>query len=224
MPRTTGRQDRPQRTPAETGARAKRNRDNGNANWRTSERSGVATGTREWSRGFGQKIIGRSAILGNRCFPNPGIAASRDGMLALIDQVAREQRDRVFLEPLIEQRCNLFAEIGGMPETGKLAGLKRVARSGKRKLPGSLGVEFRHKNLRGPGQREYESDIGIIVLFCQIGLLVQALWKTVKKQENVMDCCSACACDYEDLERSAWLDVEENEEDTNSSASGEARN
>jgi hypothetical protein len=41
----------------------------------------------------------------------------------------------------------------------------------------------------------------------------QALWKTVKKQENVMDCCSACAGEYEDPERSAWLDVEENEGD-----------
>jgi hypothetical protein len=176
----------------------------------------VATGTREWSRGFGQKIIGRSAILGNRRFGNPGAVGNRSGMLALIDQVAREQRGRVFLEPLIEQRRNLFAEIGGMPETGKLIGLERVARSGKQKLPGSLGVEFRHKNLRGPGQREYESDIDRIVLFCQIGLVMQALWKTVKKQENVMDCCSACAGEYEDPERSAWLDVEENEEDTGS--------
>jgi hypothetical protein len=176
----------------------------------------VATGTREWSRGFGQKIIGRSAILGNRRFGNPGAVGNRSGMLTLVDQVAREQRGRVFLEPLIEQRRNLFAEIGGMPETGKLIGLERVARSGKQKLPGSLGVEFRHKNLRGPGQREYESDIDRIVLFCQIGLALQALWKTVKKQENVMDCCSACAGEYEDPERSAWPDVEENEEDTGS--------
>jgi hypothetical protein len=152
--------------------------------------------------------------LGNRSLPNPGAIGNRTGMLALIDQVAREQRGGVFLEPLIEQSRNLFAEIGGMPESGKLVGLKRVARSGKQKLPGSLGVEFRHKNLRGPGQREYESDIDRIVLYCQIGLVMQALWKTVKKQENAMDCCSACAGDYEDPERSAWVDVEENEEDT----------
>jgi hypothetical protein len=133
MPRTSERQDGPQQTPAETGAGAKRNKDNQNASWRTSEGSGVATGTRGLSRVFGQKIIGRSAILGNRRFGNPGAVGNRSGMLTLIDEVAREQRGRVFLEPLIEQRRNLFAEIGGVPETGKLIGLERVARSGKQK-------------------------------------------------------------------------------------------
>lgn len=103
--------------------------------------------------------------MGNRRFGNPGSVGDCCGMLGLVDQVEREQRRGVFLEPLIERGSNLFAEIGGMPE----------------------------KNLRGPAQREYESFIDIIVLFCQIGLLVQALWKTVKKQENVMDRCSACA-------------------------------
>ena len=87
--------------------------------------------------------------MGNRRFGNPGAVGNRSGVLALVDQVRREQRGGVFLDPLI-----------------------------------------------------------VIVLFYQIGFVMQALWKTVKKQENVMDCFSACAGDYEDPERSAWLDVQ----------------
>jgi hypothetical protein len=36
----------------------------------------------------------------------------------------------------------------------------------------------------------------------------------VKKQENVLGGCSVCAGGYEDPDRLAWSDVEENEEDT----------
>jgi hypothetical protein len=40
------------------------------------------------------------------------------------------------------------------------------------------------------------------------------LWKSVEKQENSVNCCSGCAGDYEDPDRSVWeADVEEEQED-----------
>jgi hypothetical protein len=110
----------------------------------------VATRTRGWSRGFGQKIIGRSAILGNRRFGSPGITGNRSsGMLTLIDQVAREQRRGVFLEPLVEQRRNLFAEIGGMPESGKLIGREAESRNSQEAWVWNLGTKTSGARDRG---------------------------------------------------------------------------
>jgi hypothetical protein len=70
------------------------------------------------------------------------------------------------------------------------------------------------KTSRARDRGKNDSDIDRLVLCCQIGLLFHALWKAVKKQENVLGGCSVCAGGYEDPDRLAWSDVEENEEDT----------
>jgi hypothetical protein len=65
-------------------------------------------------------------------------------LFALFHQPARNHGRGVFLEPLIQQRSNLFAEIGGMAESSELVRLKRVSRSGQEKFPRGLGVVSGH--------------------------------------------------------------------------------
>ena len=66
---------------------------------------------------------------------------------ALLDQPAREHGAGVFFHPLIEQRANLLAEIGGMGKARKFVALERIPRSREKKLPRRLGWGTRHVNL-----------------------------------------------------------------------------
>ena len=85
-----------------------------------------------------------------------GIAAAREqffggtlfgiarGPFALLDEPAREHGAGIFFEPLIQQRANLLAEIGGMAEARKFVALERIARSREKKLPRRLGLLAEH--------------------------------------------------------------------------------
>lgn len=67
--------------------------------------------------------------------------------LALLDQPAREHGAGVLFHPLIEQRANLLAEIGGVGKARELVALERVARSREKKLPRRLGWGTGHVSL-----------------------------------------------------------------------------
>jgi hypothetical protein len=60
---------------------------------------------------------------------------------------------------------------------------------------------------------EYGGNITILVIYKAINETIKSLWKTVEKQENPVGCCSGCAGNYEDPDRTAWeAEIEEAEE------------
>ena len=76
-----------------------------------------------------------------------GVLGSAGGPFALLDQPAREHGAGVLFHPLIEQRANLLAEIGGMGKTRKFVALERIPRSREKKLPRRLGWGTGHDSL-----------------------------------------------------------------------------
>lgn len=83
-------------------------------------------------------VIGRAhAVIARRPVRGNGVVRDRRA-LALLHQPAREHGGGVLLDPLIEQRANLPAEIGGVAEARKLVALQRGARSGEQEFPRGL--------------------------------------------------------------------------------------
>jgi hypothetical protein len=64
--------------------------------------------------------------------------------LGLLHEPARKHGLGAFVDPLVEKRPNLLAEIGGMSETGEFKALQRVARGREKELPRGLGSGARH--------------------------------------------------------------------------------
>jgi hypothetical protein len=60
------------------------------------------------------------------------------GAFALLQKQARDGGIGLVRQPLIEQRANLLAEIGGVGQARQLKALQRVLRSRKQELPGWL--------------------------------------------------------------------------------------
>jgi len=133
-----------------------------------------------------------------------GVIGGGESAFALFDEAAGEHGRGVFLEPLIEQGGDLLAEIGGVAEARKLIGLQSIARSGEKKLPGGLGGQLRHGDLQRRVMHEYDRDINTVVIHGSSTKGKNGLWKTVEKQENAARCCSGCAGDNEDPDRTAW--------------------
>ena len=57
---------------------------------------------------------------------------------SLFHQPPREHRAGVFIKPLIEQRSNFLAKVGGMTETREFVGLERCSGSGQQEFPRRL--------------------------------------------------------------------------------------
>jgi hypothetical protein len=203
----------PQRPLTENYVEAKNDK-NDHALYRMSEEhSGTATGILGRSETIRQKIIGRTLTVGGSAGGGRRIIGSRNGAFALFDEPAGEHGCGVFLEPLIEEGADLLAEIGGVAEAREFVGLQSVARSGEKKFPGSLGTELRHEDLQRRVLWENDGKINTLVIYKAINEGINFLWKTVEKQENAAGCCSGCAGDYEDPDRTAWeADIEEVEE------------
>ena len=147
--------------------------------------------------------------------------------LALLDEPPREHGASVLFHPLIEQRANLLAEIGGMAETRKLIALQRIARCREKELPRRLGVGTRHVGLQ---VRRMESNRRVIQVYsthsvpaveiCGKGVSAVLMgWsgRTASSELERLRACSACAGDYEDPDRTAWT-PEESDKDENESA------
>jgi hypothetical protein len=69
------------------------------------------------------------------------------GSFALLDEPARQHGTSVFLEPLIEKRANLLAEVGSVTQAREFVTLKRIARGREKKLPRRLRLGTEHKSL-----------------------------------------------------------------------------
>lgn len=114
----------------------------------TSCRAGAR---RRRGRPLRKNIIGhemaRGAAASMKQFLNYGRFRNARQPLALLNQQARDHGARGFVDPLIEQRANLFAEIGGMTKTGEFIVLERIAGSREKKLPRGLGLGTGHGRL-----------------------------------------------------------------------------
>ena len=202
--------DMPQRPLAENNVEAKTDQNNHALYRMSDEHSGTATGILGRSETIRQKIIGRTVAVGGSRGGGRRVIGSRNGAFALFDEPAGEHGCGIFLEPLIEEGTDLLAEIGGVAEAREFVGLQGMARSGEKKLPGSLGTELRHEDLQGRVLWENDAKINTLVIYKAINEAINSLWKTVEKQENATGCCSGCAGDYEDPDWTAWeADIEE---------------
>jgi hypothetical protein len=101
------------------------------------------------SRPIRKNVIGHAIpvrILGEQIRERNGFVGVRSA-LALVHQKAREHGFGIFLDPLLEERGDLLAEIGGVAEAREFEALKRVARSGKQEFPRELGFMNGHGDL-----------------------------------------------------------------------------
>lgn len=120
---------------------------------RGGERS-IAAARNVWaSESIRQKIIGhRMAVCGSRF--GGGLVRSGLGLrgenraFALFDQPAGDHGVGVFVESLVEQGRNFFAQIGRVAEAGEFVALEGVAGSGEKRFPGRLGAIGIHGALR----------------------------------------------------------------------------
>jgi hypothetical protein len=74
-----------------------------------------------------KKIIGRDMRVPLRSIAEGGSRQHLRGALVLLQQPAREHGTGIFFQPLIEQRADLLAEIGGMAEAREFVTLQRSA-------------------------------------------------------------------------------------------------
>ena len=138
----------------------------GEASLKNSRISCTSQGTSDFGRGrrsIRKNIIGHAmrpgawrrtghglsrgvAVRGKQALAQ-GVLGSARRPFALLDQPAREHGAGVFFHPLIEQRADLLAEIGGMGKTRKFVALERIPRSREKKLPRRLGWGTGHDSL-----------------------------------------------------------------------------
>jgi hypothetical protein len=99
------------------------------------------------SRPIRKKVIGRAVSVPGKQIRKRRVLVRARSAFPLVHQQAREHGFGVFLDPLLEERHDLFAEIGGMTEAGEFKALERGARSGEQKLPRKLGLMNGHGDL-----------------------------------------------------------------------------
>ena len=110
----------------------------------TSRRTAICM---RWGGPIRKNIIGHRMSVLREHFRGGRDFLQVQGALALLDEPAREQRLRVFLDPLFQKRRNLLAEIGGMTKTREFVTLQRSARCREKELPGGLRVGQGHLGL-----------------------------------------------------------------------------
>lgn len=94
-----------------------------------------------------KKIIGHGMSVFRKSFTRGSVFLRLLRAFLLFHQPARQHGRGIFLDPKIEQRAYLLAEIGGMVETREFIALQRVSRSGKKKLPRRLSFVVVHAGL-----------------------------------------------------------------------------
>ena len=100
-----------------------------------------------WSQnGVGEKVIGRTGAVDKLAVSAGRPIARIRGAFALGNEPARNRGRGVFFEPLVHQRGDLLAEVGGVTEARQFVTLQAVARSSKQELPGGLGLVTSHGN------------------------------------------------------------------------------
>jgi ribosomal protein S14 len=86
-------------------------------------------------RAFRRSLAGGDSLLGLR------------RALTVLHQSAGKHGRSILLEPLVEKRGDLLAEIGGMAEARELIALQRSARSREKEFPRGLGLLAVHAAL-----------------------------------------------------------------------------
>ena len=184
---------------------------------RASERS-VAAVRNVWaSESIRQKIIGHNVAIGRHRFANGLIRRGWDVggahiALAQLEEHASDHGIGIFVDPLIEERIDFLAQIGGVTKARKFVTVQGVAGSGEEKFPRRLGAAGGHGGLRW-SRIEYDAryrTTAFIILTSNPQVL--SLWKSVESVEKAAGACSGCAGDYEDPDRSDWEEVFEEEE------------
>src|SRR5262249_12124923 len=164
-----------------------------------------------------KKIIGRSQAAVRTRF---GFAAQHfsaaERFVALLHQPAREHGRRVFFHPLIQERADLLSQVGGVRKPRQFVALQRVFGSGQQELPWRLGRVQGHG---GPPDHSWRANDNAKVLPVKYYANVPncgKVWKTrffvigsSLGREAGFGLCSACEGDYEDPERTAWQESEE---------------
>jgi hypothetical protein len=194
---------------------------------RASERSVVAARNVGTSESIRQKIIGHGMAVGGY---RPGGCLIRryldvggaDIAFAQFEKHASDHGVGIFVDPLIEERIDFFAEIGGVSEARKFVTVQSVAGSGEEKFPRWLGAAGGHGALRWNWITRNAQDRIIAFIILTSKYQVMGLWKTVESEEKPVGACSGCAGDYEDPDRSAWgEDFEEEDADFQEEAEDE---
>ena len=201
-------QGTPQRTLAVINVRAKKG--TVGANWAPSaaELSAMAARISRRYHSIRQNIIGHALAIGPGRLRLQGLSPGGHGAFALLHEPARQHGGSVFLEPLVQQFGDFLAQIRGVRQPRELVGLQCVAGSGEKKFPGSRGGRPGHKDLQEREKREYEQNISGTVITRSSYYRRWRLWICVENQRGGNRCCSACAGDYEDPDRTAWEDQE----------------
>jgi hypothetical protein len=164
-----------------------------------------------------KKVIGHRMSVARRRIGVGMLRRNRRGAFALLHEPARHHCRSIFIEPLIEKRADLFAEIGGVAEARQFIGLQRVSRSGQQKLPRGLCCVSGHGLPPAGTRRSYHRSKLRQELLGQ-----RQLWKTVdipgagwrptawlangsfeSRFFGMLEACSACPGDYEDPDRTA---------------------
>ena len=127
-------------------------------------------------RPIGKKIIGRTISVFPDSFCRNGGFVNLLRAFPLLHEPAREHGRGILLQPQVEQRADLLAEICGMAETREFIALQRVSRSREEKLPRRLSPVVVHAGLLEDGGgtltvRKNESRV----------LEGNTLWKNVEK-------------------------------------------
>lgn len=188
---------------------------------RTAGKQSPARARTAWAgESIRQKIIGHRMPIGGCRGGGRGLDrglsfCSANTALTLLDEPAGHHGVGVFVEPLVEKRGDLLAEIGGVAEAGEFVGLQGVTGSGEKKLPRRLSAVSGQDDLqyvvRYLLQKYPNNEYSVITSNAE----VHGLWKSVENEEISQRACSGCAGDYEDPDRTDWeegLDTDEAEE------------
>jgi hypothetical protein len=100
-------------------------------------------------RAITKKIIGRGMSIFCESFNGRSVFRHVLGAFPLLHEPTGQHGGGIFLNPKIEKRADLLAEIGGMAKPREFIGLQRISRSGEQELPRRLSFVVVHAGLLG---------------------------------------------------------------------------
>ena len=110
----------------------------------TSRRTSIGGGR---DRSIRKKIIGHGMSIFGKSIYARDVRLGRLRVFPVLHQPAGQHSRRVLLHPQVKKSANFLAEIGGVAEPREFIALKRVSRSGQKKLPRRLSFGVIHKGL-----------------------------------------------------------------------------
>jgi hypothetical protein len=129
---------------------------------------------------IGKKVIGRGSAIWSPFGAAGRAFGSSRRQLALVNQPSGHGGRGIFLEPLVHQRADLLAKVGGMAEAREFVALQAVTRSSQQKLPRGLGAVAGHEGLLWGQGGQWADSITVVHRvknYCRV-LACGKLWKT----------------------------------------------